>query len=158
MWRMELETLPRIGLTMHLPGTFEQVTWRGLGPHENYPDRQEAATYGTWRETVSGMAVPYIVPQETGNRGGTRWVAVTPEHGHGLLAWTDEEMAIKALPYTAHDLDRARHTWELTPGPTTVLSLDYRVAGLGSSICGPKPLDQYLVPAVPVTFTASTHP
>jgi beta-galactosidase/beta-glucuronidase len=157
-WLTALETLPRIGLTMHLPGTFGQVTWRGLGPHENYPDRQEAATYGTWARTVEEMAVPYIAPQETGNRGGARWVAVTPEHGHGLLAWTDGEMAIKALPWTAHELDRAQHTYELLPGPTTVLSLDHRVAGLGSSICGPKPLEQYLVPAEPISFTVRFRP
>jgi hypothetical protein len=71
-----------------------------------------------------------------------------------LVAWTDEEpMHIKALPSTAHDLAAARHTFELAPRATTVLSLDHRVAGLGSSICGPKPLDQYLIPAVPVAFT-----
>jgi len=164
-WLSTLETLPRIGLTMELPGSFEQLTWRGLGPHENYPDRQEAATHGTWSGTVEEMAVPYVVPQDTGNRGGARWVTVSPAHGYGLLAWTDGEMAIKALPFTAHELDRARHTWELLPGATTVLSLDHRVAGLGSSICGPKPLEQYLVPAEPVMFTirfrpipAGTHP
>ncbi len=154
-WLEELETLPRIGLTMQLPGTHEQVTWRGLGPHENYPDRQESATYNTWSRTVSDMPVDYIHPQDTGNRGGTRWVAVTPEHGAGLLAWSDKPMHIKALPWTAHELDRAQHTWELEAGGTTVLSLDHRVAGLGSSICGPKPLERYLVPAEPVIFTVT---
>jgi beta-galactosidase len=67
-------------------------------------------------------------------------------------------MHIKALPYTAHELNRAQHTWELEPGATTVLSLDHRVAGLGSSICGPKPLDQYLIPAQPVSFTMHFRP
>lgn len=157
-WLRELETLPRIGLTMELPGTFGTVTWRGLGPGENYPDRQESATYGTWTRPVMAMPEPYTMPQDTGNRGGARWVAVAPEHGHGLLAWTDDEMAIKALPYSAHDLDAAKHTWELAPGPTTVLSLDHKVAGLGSSICGPKPLDQYLVPAQEVAFTIHLRP
>jgi beta-galactosidase/beta-glucuronidase len=152
-WLKELETLPRVGLTLHLPGSFEQVTWRGLGPHENYPDRQESATYNTWSRTVSAMAVPYVVPQDTGNRGGARWVAVAPAHGSGLLAWSDEPMHIKALPYTAHELEHATHTHELEPGGTTVLSLDHRVAGLGSSICGPKPLDRYLVPAETFSFT-----
>jgi beta-galactosidase/beta-glucuronidase len=152
-WLTELETLPRVGLTMQLPGTFEQVTWRGLGPHENYPDRQESATHGTWSRSVLEMPVPYIVPQDTGNRGGARWVAVTPAHGSGVLAWSDEPMAIKALPYTARELARATHTPELEPGLTTELSLDHRVAGLGSSICGPKPLGRYLVPAQPFSFT-----
>lgn len=157
-WLKDLETLPRVGLTLQLPGSFEQVTWRGLGPHENYPDRQESATYGTWSKAVSEMPVPYVVPQDTGNRGGTHWVRVEPEHGTGLLAWSDEPFAIKALPWTAHALHRARHTYELEPGPTTVLSLDHRVAGLGSSICGPKPLEQYLVPAGPVSFTVHFRP
>jgi beta-galactosidase/beta-glucuronidase len=152
-WLMELETLPRLGLTMALPGTFEQVTWRGLGPHENYPDRQESATFGTWSRTVTEMAVSYPVPQETGNRGGTYWIEVAPSHGSGLLAWSDDGMHVKALPYTAHDLAAARHTWELEPRGVTLLSLDHRVAGLGSSICGPKPLERYLVPAGPVRFT-----
>ncbi|HWV24759.1 MAG TPA: glycoside hydrolase family 2 TIM barrel-domain containing protein [Thermomicrobiales bacterium] len=157
-WLKALETLPRIGLTMELPGTFGTVIWRGLGPGENYPDRQESATYSTWTRSVMSMPEPYVMPQDTGNRGGTRWVAVEPEHGYGLLAWTDGEMAITALPYTSHELDRAKHTYELEPGPTTVLSLDHRVAGLGSSICGPKPIDQYLVPAQDVSFTIHLRP
>ncbi len=150
---LDLETLPRVGLTMQLPGTFEQVVWRGLGPHENYPDRAEAATYNTWNSTVTGMLTNYVVPQDCGNRGGTHWVTVAPEHGYGLLAWCDGGMAIKALPVTAHELDAAQHTIDLEPGATTVLSLDHRVAGLGSSICGPRPLDQYLVPAEEFRFT-----
>ena len=55
-------------------------------------------------------------------------------------------------------MEYAQHTYELEPGPTTVLSLDHKVAGLGSSICGPKPLDQYLVPATPVDFTIHFRP
>ncbi|MCA9834257.1 MAG: DUF4981 domain-containing protein [Thermomicrobiales bacterium] len=150
---LDLDTLPRIGLTLELPGIFEQVVWRGLGPHENYCDRQTSASYNTWSTTVSGMLTDYIVPQDCGNRGGTHWVSVTPEHGFGLLAWSDEGMSIKALPVTAHQLATAKHTTDLEPGGTTVLSLDHRVAGLGSSICGPQPLPQYLVPATEFRFT-----
>ncbi|HVL22951.1 MAG TPA: glycoside hydrolase family 2 TIM barrel-domain containing protein [Thermomicrobiales bacterium] len=157
-WITKLETLPRVGLTLELPGTFEHVTWRGLGPHENYPDRAASATYDTWSSAVSDMPVPYVHPQDTGNRGGAHWVVVEPAHGAGLLAWSDEGMAIKALPYTAHQLAHATHTYELEPGPTTVLSLDHQVAGLGSSICGPRPMDQYLIPAGPVSFTINLRP
>jgi beta-galactosidase/beta-glucuronidase len=146
-WLKELKTLPRVGLTMQLPGTFDRVTWRGLGPHENYPDRQESATRDTWSLGVTEMPANYVVPQDTGNRGETSWVSVAPAHGTGLLAWGDEPLAIKPLPWTAHDLARAAHTPDLGPGLTTALSLDHRVAGLGSSACGPEPLERYLVPA-----------
>lgn len=154
----ELESLPRVGLTMQLPGTFEQVVWRGLGPHENYPDRQEAATYNIWSSTVSDMLTDYVMPQDCGNRGGSHWVTVAPEHGYGLLAWSDEAMAIKALPVTQQQLKAARHTVELEPGGTTVLSLDHRVAGLGSSVCGPRAMDQYLVAAEEFRFTIGLRP
>lgn len=150
---LDLDTLPRIGLTMELPGSFEQVVWRGLGPHENYADRQASASYNTWSTTVSEMLSDYIVSQDCGNRGGTHWVSVTPEHGFGLLAWSDEGMSVKALPVTAHQLAAAKHTTDLEPGGTTALSLDHRVAGLGSSICGPQPLPQYLIPAAEYRFT-----
>jgi beta-galactosidase/beta-glucuronidase len=153
-----LVSLPRVGLTMELPGTFGAVTWRGLGPHENYPDRQESATYDTWSLDITEMAHPYVIPQDTGNRGGTRWLSVSPEHGFGLLAWSDEGMSIKALPFTAEELDDATHSWQVTPGPSTVLSLDHKVAGLGSSICGPMPLEEYLVPVEPYTFTVRLRP
>lgn len=154
----DLDTLPRVGLTMELPGTFEQVVWRGLGPHENYPDRDFAATYNTWSSTVSELLTDYVMPQDCGNRGGTHWVTVAPEHGYGLLAWSDEGMAIKALPVTQHELNAANHSVDLEPGATTVLSLDHRVAGLGSSICGPRPLDKYLVPAEKFHFTIGLRP
>ena len=148
-----LETLPRVGLTMQVPGTFERVVWRGLGPHENYPDRRESATRGTWSLPVAEMPAGYIAPQDTGNRGETSWVSVGPAHGAGLLAWGDKPIAIKALPWTSHELAGATHTTDLGPGLTTVLSLDHRVAGLGSSACGPKPLEQYLVPPERFRFT-----
>lgn len=157
-WLTELLTLPRIGLTMVLPGTFEQVAWRGLGPHENYPDRQSASTHNTWGSTVSKMPVNYVFPQETGNRGESWWMSLSPAHGAGVLAWFDEPMAVKALPYTADQLHRADHTWQLEPTGTTLVSLDYRLPGLGSSICGPRPLDAYLTPAEPVRFTIHLRP
>ncbi len=153
-----LVSLPRLGLTMELPGTFGSVTWRGLGPHENYPDRKESATFGTWTLDVTEMPYPYVMPQDTGNREDACWVTVSPQHGYGVLAWADEGMSIKALPYTAAELDDAAHSWQMTPGATTVLSLDHKVAGLGSSICGPMPLEEYLVPVEPYTFTVRLRP
>lgn len=154
----ELLSLPRVGLTMELPGTFGAVTWRGLGPHENYPDRKESATYDTWALDVMEMPHPYVFPQDTGNREGAHWVVVAPEHGFGLLAWSDEPMSIKALPYTAEVLADATHSHQVKPGTTTVLSLDHRVAGLGSSICGPRPMDQYLVTPETFRWTVNLRP
>ena len=74
-----LPNLPRIGLTMQLPAGFEQFTWYGRGPHENYTDRNVGARYGRFQSTVTEQYVPYILPQENGNKTGVRWLTLSNE-------------------------------------------------------------------------------
>jgi hypothetical protein len=38
--------LPRVGLTLTLPGACEQLTWYGRGPQETYVDRKLGAQMG----------------------------------------------------------------------------------------------------------------
>ncbi|MDH5609935.1 MAG: DUF4981 domain-containing protein, partial [Cyclobacteriaceae bacterium] len=40
------EEMPRFGMNMSLPASFDQVMWYGRGPHENYQDRQASAFVG----------------------------------------------------------------------------------------------------------------
>ncbi len=149
-----LETLPRVGLELRLPVTFDRLTWFGLGPHETYPDRKDSASVGEWHGPVADQYVPYVMPQENGAKAETRWAAVTDAYGAGLLAVAEGDLlSVGALPYGPEELDAAKHTVELPEPSTTVLHLDHLMAGLGSASCGPKPLDDYLIPARPVTFT-----
>ena len=60
--------------------------------------------------------------------------------------------------FTAHDLDTAQHTHELTPRDFTVLNLDHRQAGLGSQSCGPSPWPQYQVQPQEMDFTVRLRP
>ncbi|MCB0036971.1 MAG: DUF4981 domain-containing protein, partial [Anaerolineales bacterium] len=64
----KLPSLPRVGINWSMPAGFEQVTWFGRGPHENYSDRKEGAAVGLYDGTVAGQYVPYIMPQENGNK------------------------------------------------------------------------------------------
>lgn len=149
-----LETLPRLGLELRLPVTLDCLTWFGRGPHETYPDRKESATVGEWHGLVAEQYVPYIMPQENGAKAETRWAAVTNAYGAGLLAVAEGDLlSVSALPYGPEELDIAKHTVELPEPSATVVQLDHLMAGLGSASCGPKPLDQYLIPARPVSFT-----
>jgi beta-galactosidase len=99
-----LPILPRVGLNMILPSGFEQLTWFGRGPHENYRDRQEGAAVGLYGGTVDEQYVPYIVPQENGNKTDVRWLALANEQGVGLLAAGSEPLEFSAAHYTADDL------------------------------------------------------
>ncbi|PVZ79476.1 beta-galactosidase [Serratia sp. S1B] len=62
----------RIGLSCQLADVAEQATWLGLGPHENYPDRQLSAQHGRWTLPLAEFHTPYIFPTENGLRCNTR--------------------------------------------------------------------------------------
>ncbi len=157
----ELPVLPRVGLQMRLPGALDRFAWYGRGPHENYPDRKESALVGVYSGTVKDQYVPYVRPQEYGNKCDVRWAAVTDIRGHGLLALTPQcepLLNVSVQEYTTEALTAARHTFELQPCGETILNLDFRQAGLGSNSCGPGPLPQYLIEPQEMRFAVRLRP
>jgi len=142
-----LPLLPRVGIVMALSPALENLRWQGRGPWENYPDRLDSTDLGVWRSTVSDQAVPYLRPQDTGNKEATRWLTLTDGSGQGLKVETaGQPFAFSALHFTAQDLASTRRHFELQPRPEVVLSLDARMSGLGNSSCGPGVLVKYAVP------------
>ena len=138
-----LPPLPRVGVRLVLPGECQKLDWYGRGPHETYSDRKQGARVGVYHSTVRKELVPYVKPQEYGNRTDVRWVALTGGDGVGLLAVGQPVLNFSAHQYTAHDLARARHAHELTPREEINLNLDLAQSGLGSESCGPGVLPQY---------------
>lgn len=156
--RRTLPPLPRLGLQLRLPGAFDRFAWYGRGPHESYADRKESARVGIYRGTVQDQYVPYIFPQENGNKTEVRWAAVTDLRGSGLLAVGMPLLNVSAHHYTPEDFTEARHTYELVRRAETILNLDYAQAPLGSASCGPGPLDKYLLKAGPTEFSVRLRP
>ncbi len=154
----KLPPLPRIGLQMQLPGGYETFTWYGRGPHETYRDRKEGAQVGVYSGTVDEQYVPYIVPQENGNKTDVRWVALTDRDGVGLLAVGMPLLEVSAHHFTPEDLTDARHTYELKRRDHIVLNLDYKQSGLGGASCGPGTLPQYLIEPRPVQYCLRLRP
>lgn len=141
-----LPPLPRIGVVMRVAGEFENLRWYGRGPWENYSDRKRSADMGVWSGTVTGQYVPYVKPQETGNKEDVRWLTLTDTNGTGLRVVAEgKPMAVSAIHFTAADLGAVRHNYELKPRPEVVLSLDAKQSGLGDSSCGPGVLERYAV-------------
>ncbi len=153
-----LPPLPRLGLTMQLPAGFEQFTWYGRGPHENYVDRNTGAAVGLYRSSVAEQYVPYIMPQENGNKTEVRWLTLANEAGLGLLAAGRPLLEAGVSHYLADDLYRAFHTNELTRREEVILNLDYRQGGLGGASCGPGTLPQYLLQPGTFEFTVRLRP
>jgi beta-galactosidase len=144
-----LPLLPRIGIVMRLANDFENVRWLGRGPWENYSDRKGSAAVGVWSSTVDDQYVPYVRPQENGNKEGARWLTLTDAKGNGLkISAVENPFSFSVLHFTAGDLATARHNYELKPRKEIILSLDAKMSGLGNSSCGPGILEKFSVPPV----------
>jgi hypothetical protein len=153
-----LPFLPRIGLQIRLPGGFEQFTWYGRGPYENYVDRKEGARVGVYRGTVDEQFVPYIVPEENGNKTEVRWVTLTNPDGFGLRASADRLLEVSAHHYTPEDLTVARHPHELIHREEIILHLDFGQSGLGSASCGPGRLEKYCLQPEEIRYRIRLQP
>lgn len=143
-----LPSLPRLGLRLTMPGVFDRMSWFGRGPHDSYRDCRESAMLGKWRGLVQDQYVPYVFPQEHGNKADSRWLAVTDVRGSGLLmAAGDSDLSVSASHYATEDLDRAAHTSDLVRRDATFVRLDHLHQGLGSNSCGPLPQPQHRLDA-----------
>lgn len=139
--------LPRIALQASLNPTLEQVEWYGRGPLENYWDRKNAAYFGIYKNTVTGMEEAYVRSQSMGNRDDVRWVKLTNRANFGLKITSKDHLNFTALHFTdsdlwttvyGHDLDRVRRA-------EVVLNLDCIQRGLGNASCGPRQRPHYLI-------------
>ncbi len=141
-----LDDLPRLGVTMTLPDDFEALEWFGRGPLENYIDRNRAAAVGCWSGAVSGQYVPYVLPQEHGNKTDLRWIELAGDHA--AVRFTPADLCEgSATRFTPADLFAAAHTTDLTPRTEVIVNLDVRQRGLGTGSCGPDTLDRYRIGA-----------
>ncbi len=142
----DLPDVPRLGVRMVVPAGFEALEWFGPGPHETYEDRRRGARVDRYRSTVTDQYVPYIMPQEHGNKVDVRWLALRDASGHGLVLIGRPRVSANASHLMAEDLIAARHTCDLTLRPETYLQVDCRQRGLGTASCGPDTLERYRIP------------
>jgi beta-galactosidase len=142
-----LPELPRIGLACTLVPGLERVRWYGRGPQECYSDRKTGAPVGLYESSVDGLQVPYVLPQENGNRTDVRWVELSTPSGAvpaaGLRIAAHQTFDFGASHIGADQLWKARHTCDLVPGPELYLTIDVAQRGLGTAACGPDTLERY---------------
>ena len=141
-----LPPLPRLGILIELPREYEQLTWYGRGPWDNYPDRKVSCPIGLWKSTVSEQYVHYPRPQDSGNHEDCTMVELKTKKGKKLrIEAIDEPFSFSALPYSAQYLASKSHDYELEDEGKTFVSIDCAVMGLGNSSCGPGVLKKYTI-------------
>ena len=125
------DMLQKAGIQFQLPKTFSNAEWYGRGPFENYPDRKTGAKVGRYKSNVDEMYVPYILPQDYGNRSDVRWLKVADEKGKGLYFKGNNLLNFSLHKYSTDNLERAVYTYQLKESPNTILNVDYEVTGVG---------------------------
>ncbi len=127
------DMLQKMGLQFRLPKQFSNVEWYGRGPFENYPDRKSGAKIGRYFSNADEMYVPYIFPQDYGNRCDVRWLKIQDANGKGLVIRGGEPLNFSLHKFTTDNLDRAVYTYQLKEAPNTILNIDYEVTGVGET-------------------------
>jgi beta-galactosidase len=148
------QVVARVGVRMFLNKQFDQVSYFGRGPMENYADRKRGFDVGVYKSTVKEQLTPYEKPMDCGNHEDIRWAKVTTASGNGIMAQSDSTLLqVSMLPYSDEEMDKVEYRIDLPQSSATVFCISHLTLGVGTAGCGPRPLPQYVVYATPTSFT-----
>lgn len=141
-----VDQLPRFGVHAELDSKFENIEYYGRGPEENYSDFIEHSPIDVYKTTVTNMAHKYIKPQDSGNRGDTRYSVLMNDKGNCIkFSALSKFFNFNANHFTLNQLLKANHIEDLPDTDTTYTSIDGFVRGTGSGSCGPAPSKEHLI-------------
>ncbi len=174
----EAPDLFRFGMAFAMPDSFDRLDFFGLGPWENYSDRNSAALLGRYKQSVAEQYhYGYVRTQESGTHTGLRFLRILNEGGNGLEVSAPLDFSASALPYSIADLDVVapegdtpeknhngqygvpRHPQELVPSGNTYIHVDAVQMGVGGiNSWGRRPLEKYRIPATEREFRFVIRP
>lgn len=141
----ELGDMPEFGVMFKFDADYDTVKWYGLGESETYADRKQGGKLGVYENKVVDNLAEYMVPQETGNKCDVRYAKIVDRKGRGMMFFGDE-ISFSALPYTPHELENARHSFELPQVHYTVVRVaDAQMGVSGDDSWGAKVHPEYLL-------------
>ncbi len=141
-----LPEIPRMGMNLVMPASFNQMEWLGRGPEESYIDRKSFAFVDVYKGSVAEQYFPYIRPQENGNKTDVRWVKITDPSGAGLLFKATKLLEVSAHHNIMEDFESPertdgrqvdgkpvvnRHTCDVKPRDLTSVNIDFGQMGVG---------------------------
>lgn len=139
----QLPLLPLYGIELGLNKQFDKYRFYGLGPEENYLDRHSGVKLGIYQGNAESNLAPYLVPQETGNHMGTRFLEVTNSQEVGVrFEMLDKPFESSVLPYNEFELENASHQEELPLSQTTWVRILAAQMGVGGDDSWGAPVHQ----------------
>ena len=166
--------IDRIGMEFAMPGEYSTFEFYGLGPFENYCDRNSSALMGHYVQRVEDQYhYGYARPQESGTKTQLKWIKVLDDNGAGFEISSDVKFSASALPFhwkeldvrvlgnnQAHSLElkKAAHEGQRSLG-TTWVNFDLVQMGLACvNSWGAWPLLEHLVVPQEYTFKFILRP
>lgn len=145
--------LPRLGFEFEMPEKFNEFTYYGRGPIENYRDMCHGAFIGQYQCTAQAEYVNYVRPQEHGNHTEVKILHI------GNLEFTSiTGFETNVSEYSIRAIDLANHTDELIKDGHIHVRIDYKVSGLGSGSCGPLVAEEHRLQEKDIDFSFSVKP
>jgi len=137
------KVLPRFGLRFFLSDGQEKLTYFGSGPYESYIDKKYASYIGIFDSDANSEYVDYIKPQEHGSHCETEWLEVSGNSRYMRVQAIDTPLSFNLSKYTSEELATKAHNFELEKCGSTVLTVDYKQCGIGSTSCGPELYEEH---------------
>jgi len=132
----ELPEMPRFGMLFTLPQAMDNFSYYGRGPWENYSDRKFSSFVGEYKLKVSEQEMPFVRPQEFGNRTDVRWLTLTDATGHGIRVEGLQPLSVSALNNSPEDFDpgltkKQQHPKDVFKRFNVTLAVDLVQRGVG---------------------------
>ncbi len=126
----ELPEIPEVSLLFELPKDFENLTYLGRGPEENYIDRCNGTKIGLYNTTVTDMYTPYLKPQECANRTGVRYATLVGDK-KAFSVVAEPSMELNVSHWLPKEIENTWHTKDLPEINKTVVRCIARQQGVG---------------------------
>mgnify|MGYP000940888267 CR=1 FL=1 len=145
--------MPRFGMRVELQPAYENVSWLGRGPFDNYCDRNSAAAIDVYNMKADSLFFPYARAQESGYRTDVRWMSLQNSNNTGIMAVGEPTFSTGVLHFDMHKLDFNRdsssnnHGGSMSNDDLIWWNIDYKQMGVGGdNSWGAKTHSEYMLP------------
>lgn len=172
----DLPNIPRLGMYLTLPNTFQKVSWYGNGPQESYWDRKTGVKTGVYASTVDTQFHTYSRPQETGNKTDVRWIKIASNTVSVKVNSSLSLLNSSVWPFAMTELDfnsekdgtasasglvpvTKKHGADIKKGETIQWNIDYQQMGVGGDTSwGRLVHDEYTIKPTKHSYSFTIQP
>lgn len=132
-----LPDLVKFGVTLGVSSKYKQTAYYGNGPHETYIDRKRNAQVDEYQFNTGDLFYNYAKPQENGNRTDVRWLKMSEKGKGGIEFMAEPLFGFSVWPYSAENIEKAQHTYDLQKQGFYTVNINMGQAGLGGMSASP---------------------